>query len=673
MVCVDDCTQPQLLVKMLAYAKRELIATECIHARVGDVRRLTVYQELFSYFIDHFKTYEPILCDIKREYDSHIEGRNIEASENGILRNQIGVFRYEADLELDGERQASQTTIEDLRQDKVALNDKLSKLWQRIDDQETIIGGFKLELEAKTKEINNEDRNYYRMLEYKVKWEELGEVFRTQMEIKRKEMDDLERDRMRYKVDYELQKREVISLREDTKVRFVLKTVHEESFKANESLRGTLAEEKIRGKSLESEISKLNLEVLELHKAKIAAIENAKRPDWKWIEVRLNHEMSTSSKMYNLLDSNNVIVLMNKEMVKLRKNAEQILTGEEPRLYAPRLTTIAAVNAAEEKQVVPMPCAPLTPKMFVGQGAIGVDVPKHLRYKGKLVNRRLRLRDTVMIIRDIWKAKKEWNEKGEIKTNLVDFFLQYIRKWFSDKGTVFEWTYNIHEAAKTFSPVSAECNTFYEILMGRLDEQFYFAFQHLIYRQLLTNIANIDAQIHDGNPLALIPKQKMLQCVQDMWKRHKSDAEILDLKEALEVDQAGQTLSYAWLFSPEVDSLFIDKLLAQELKSRQDYITKFVNGLPTQTSFSADNLADFFRRFDDVKTNREIEIFVKLFFEPREVGTVGCKAKKGKKRADKKATPLISTVSLVDRKTLVDRIMASGLYVGTCALYSNKP
>ncbi|KAJ3286765.1 Chk1 protein kinase, partial [Borealophlyctis nickersoniae] len=73
-----DRTRPKFLVAMLHHAKAELQILGAENAPVGDPRRLQVYREVWDYFIQEFKTYEPLLTAIKHEYETTIQEQRQE-------------------------------------------------------------------------------------------------------------------------------------------------------------------------------------------------------------------------------------------------------------------------------------------------------------------------------------------------------------------------------------------------------------------------------------------------------------------------------------------------------------------------------------------------------------------------------------------------------------------
>ncbi|KAJ3093037.1 Translin-associated factor X-interacting protein 1 [Quaeritorhiza haematococci] len=112
------------------------------------------------------------------------------------------------------------------------------------------------------------------------------------------------------------------------------------------------------------------------------------------------------------------------------------------------------------------------PRFFIGLG-LSSDVPKYLRYKGKVPNRQLSKRDCVALIKDIWSTKAIFDSKARgHRSSLENFFYSHLKKRFGSQQIIAEWGYNIHEAAKKYCFQSIECRLFFDILTGEADAGF---------------------------------------------------------------------------------------------------------------------------------------------------------------------------------------------------------
>jgi hypothetical protein len=107
-------------------------------------------------------------------------------------------------------------------------------------------------------------------------------------------------------------------------------------------------------------------------------------------------------------------------------------------------------------------------KIHLGLG-MSADVPKHLRYKGKVPKRKLSRNDCYLLINEIWSAKAMYNNNNQqkgISISLAEFLFVYLKKRFGTQDAIAEWGYNLHFASKSFVDESVDCRLFYGILSG---------------------------------------------------------------------------------------------------------------------------------------------------------------------------------------------------------------
>ena len=115
---------------------------------------------------------------------------------------------------------------------------------------------------------------------------------------------------------------------------------------------------------------------------------------------------------------------------------------------------------------------------FVGRG-IDPEIPKFLRFNGRVRNRHMSKADIERIVKIVWIRK----EQSRNKDHLSDFFHTYLQDEFGPSQTVIaEQAYNIVHALERYSH-DADCDMFLKILMGDLPEQS-FVDQQLLLQQL---------------------------------------------------------------------------------------------------------------------------------------------------------------------------------------------
>jgi hypothetical protein len=93
-VTPGDIKKPLLFKKLMGYIQKELRVLGATNDPPGSPRRLQILGEVFDCFIFEFKTYEPILTDIKREYEITIENQKQELSQFDIVKSKLSVMEF---------------------------------------------------------------------------------------------------------------------------------------------------------------------------------------------------------------------------------------------------------------------------------------------------------------------------------------------------------------------------------------------------------------------------------------------------------------------------------------------------------------------------------------------------------------------------------------------------
>jgi len=134
----------------------------------------------------------------------------------------------------------------------------------------------------------------------------------------------------------------------------------------------------------------------------------------------------------------------------------------------------------------------------------GAEVPKYLRFQGKVRNRRMAKRDAEKAVRDIWamKAQHDMGKKPEERIHMQDFFYMFcLKKFGAFQNMIAEWSYNVL-AVLNGNRHDSDCDTFLKVLHGELSEDVYHD-QHNQVKQALDHLAppTTSAQLPASKPL----------------------------------------------------------------------------------------------------------------------------------------------------------------------------
>lgn len=86
---------------------------------------MQVFREVFQSFIGEFKAYEPLLSDIKREYDTTIEYQLKELDKLESIKANSAIAEFRMAQEIQRAAEESRTTIKILREENSDLKSSL--------------------------------------------------------------------------------------------------------------------------------------------------------------------------------------------------------------------------------------------------------------------------------------------------------------------------------------------------------------------------------------------------------------------------------------------------------------------------------------------------------------------------------------------------------------------
>lgn len=194
--------------------------------------------------------------------------------------------------------------------------------------------------------------------------------------------------------------------------------------------------------------------------------------------------------------------------------------------------------------------AGFTGKWFVCQGT-GANVPKFLRFNGKVRNRMMSKRDTEVFIKEFWdhKIKADTRPKSK-KLSVQEHIYNFMKTRFGVQATIAEFAYNFCDALQRYR-ADADCEIFHHILFGELAEECYHAQMKMI-EDLLGVCEKRDKFEHGGKVLELLAREHFNSILNDFLVS-KSPADMQILKQALSYDQPLAEVGYKKLFEENCD------------------------------------------------------------------------------------------------------------------------
>ncbi|KND01399.1 uncharacterized protein SPPG_03209 [Spizellomyces punctatus DAOM BR117] len=559
-----DKTKPRLLMSLLQYMKTETKVLGVDSAPAGDSCRLQVYREVFDRFIEEFKTYEPLLSQVKNEYEMALQAQRRALDKLEPLQAQLAIHKYQAAQDMDRMREDADQKLQQCMNRNHDLERKSSLLESELESLRHQYG--KISDELIRRDARNEEYVSSKIAEIRAEMDTLER--RSQEELRRKEEENSELQRGLRKAHEDLASMvDAMNTLNASYANSVTRRQYEDVVKERE-VATSLGDQRLQElEALTATNRALQDRITELERI-LKREQEDKYPDWDYVQSRCPASVQEWGLLCKDRDYNDSIVLLIRELIKAKTAKPELRREKEPDRVRGQID--------------------LEPRFFVGLG-LGAGIPKHLRFKGKIRNRRLSRKNLCLLIRDIWSAKAIYDagpKRAGNRSSLADFLYAYLKKRFGTQEAVAEWGYNIHEACKKHQFQSVECQLFYNVLTDALDEEVYHQQSRKIER-LKTLFYRLDVEVHEGKVRGIISKQEAMSALKQHWPT-KGDQQFEQLQNALDADQPGGTLTYRWLFQPESESLFLDIVREQEMESREAYVTGLSDLLGTSIRMEAE-------------------------------------------------------------------------------------
>ncbi|KAJ3101765.1 Translin-associated factor X-interacting protein 1 [Phlyctochytrium planicorne] len=586
-----DKTQPTFLWAMMNYIRTELTFLGTSGAMPGDMRRLQVYREAFDNFIREFKTYEGILSEIKNEYEMALAVQQEQIDVIEPLRCKVAISKFEASqeiLRIKNELAVEIQRLGDVNRHLQSDNYSLENEMKLLNAQ---ISSLSEELRRNEGAIHGEEMARKRLSDYQEQMEQTEKNFQESLAQKEEELSELRRKDREYGDEIEKRDKVIDKLKEELGLcvpkvdleALAVKLAHEDE----ENSKLTVQIEK-----LTSELEAMK-ELCKKREKQLHAAETDKLPNWEYIAFNCPGPVHEWGVLCRGMDFNDTIVVLVRQLLLV-----SISFMPSPTLKYAHETQMKSgkggkgdQHAKDEKEER---TTSSDTKFFVGLG-IGTEVPKFLRYKGKIPNRKLAKKDCIQLVNDTWKAKTlhEMSQKKQIKISLAEFLFMFLKKRFGSQEVIAEWGYNLLFATQRHGFQSVQCQLFHDTITGALDESVYHHQQAMI--ELLKGaFQKFDNIKHEGKPRGIVSKPEAIKVLEEFWP-WKSKEQVNQLISALEADQPGEMITYHWLFHADTDSLFLEVVREQYMEERDLYIKELQEKVRTITKDARVSATDILR------------------------------------------------------------------------------
>jgi DNA repair exonuclease SbcCD ATPase subunit len=561
---------------------------------------LQAHIEAFNIFIREFKYYEPILDGIKQEYELMIENLRKELSQYEIVKSKLSVMEFRMGQEIDKVKAEFRELLQDMHLQNDDLRRQIEVKSYECDQLQNRYDALVVEQKRviEQKPVETPELHELRILaleyaDYEKKTKDLLDV---------KEQQVLELLAIKKKIQSELV--EVTALYGNLKQR-----LSGMSFDSVQELQKKLEKTNTTVKALETALTESKNREEELDKqlktfkTQLQRSKELKQPDWEYIQSQFSLSVREYYMQCKGLDYNDSIVTLIQELIRIKSAKSDSVQDDSADSGGSLHPQTSSYGAS----------APYVDQYFAGKG-IGASIPKYLRTKSKILNRRLTKSQTLLLIRDVWDAKLMYEAKNP-KMALGEFLFMYLKKRFGNQDLICEWGYNMTDALQKHRDSSVDCRLFHDVLNDKMDES--------IHQNLRTVISNLrdefykmDVEVHFGHAKGYLDKNETSTVLAKFF-RTKPKKLLNTLQETIALDQPGIHILYKFMFESEGDSTFLETVKQQEMEDRQEYIKEIeeaLKKLSRDETLSVFEATRMLKEKEPNKTNDEIDEYLSRAF-----------------------------------------------------------
>ncbi|XP_031561984.1 translin-associated factor X-interacting protein 1-like [Actinia tenebrosa] len=582
--------KPKFLEQLEAFLQKELRSLDCTEM-VPSEKRLQAFREVFEYLIEDFKTYKPLLSAVKHEYEMMLVDQRETIRELEPLKSMLVTVSEQCEKKLlamkqeeksdmitmKGENRKLQQIIEKLREEKVSLQVQVEKLQEELGAEYL---RYRNECDARKMLIADINELKYQQEDSKkssMEDDREGKEDVTFLKLAlKKAREDLEMKNQKL-AKMEADYGDVVPRRDFEKLEALHSKIEADKEKLAEDNKKLMQEHNALldvYKKVVEQRDQLSLECDQMRRSATP------RPSWekcgqyieggteRWNEISQN---KTSDELVNVLLAE--------------------MTGQD----------IAQIQSGTSTAA----------EYFEGQGT-GPEVPRFLRYEGKVRNRRLGKRDTSLLIKDIWQEKAAHDaEKPPDREDLGDFLYVYLQRRFGVENMIIEWGYNLYDACNRYNH-DPRIGLFYGILQKEIDEAVYHD-QLVMLEKLYNSLTKAD--LASGNQGSL-SRSDMEQCLRAFFPL-KDDDSIEALLKAAEQESPGETIQYKNLFTEDEEGRagpFVDKTREQDKLEQALYVKEITTALGSGSEVTLDEVRNAIQSIDPEITQDILDKYIKRGF-----------------------------------------------------------
>jgi len=544
--------KPKFLEGLEAYAKRELYLLNCKGEEPNELR-LQAFREVFDYLIEDFKTYKPLLAQIKNEYEKNLSFLRQKISELEPLRSMIVTINDKCELKIKQLKEAEQHEIKKILEDKSQLLKEIQNFKENEISLHVQISRLQEELAKEYKRYRDVNEMRKMLLtdlnELKSRHEKSMQITQVQSEDS---VGDTNDDSVTLKIALKVCRDDLTKCLNELNIMkadyndVVPARNYKQLFDSHEML----SQEAKNFKESYTKLSQEHQTLIELHE------EMTKSRDEYYTEnVELKRSATPRPDWESCLETLNVNEQRWKENIKNKSSKDILQTLMEEMKKG-------LGNSGNG--------------VFVGRG-LGENIPKHLRFEGEVKNRFMSKAEVSRLVKEIWVDKAVRDGQQGSKQSMEEFIHHFFMKKFRNSSEyTAEFCYSLDDALEKFQEVP-NFAFLRNVLNKEANEEFYYRHMQVI-KSLIASLQN-----YDTDNTGTVSPEDFLSAVEQAYPLKSSESCKALLKTCLyELDETPQSsmLKYMDLFTEDEEGYtgpFLDLLRKQENEEIKQYVADVSN------------------------------------------------------------------------------------------------
>ncbi|CAK8688954.1 unnamed protein product [Clavelina lepadiformis] len=575
--------KPKFLSALETYVRKEIVQLDCTDPEPSELR-LQAYREVFEYLIEDFKTYQPLLSQIKSEYEKMLSHHRQRIRELEPLKAMLITVSEQCDQKILKIREEERQEILVLRKTKMDLLKYIDNMREKENALQAQVAKLQEELAVEYKKYRNEC--------------DMRKLLISDMNDLRHQQEDLKRAAGQGIIDAD---------DDPIRLKLALKVAKDDLTRQANELTRIQAD-------YGDVVPRRDFQMLEA----------------KHVELEEKHKQLVSD-FQGLKEEHDTLLDVHKQVLEQRDEfyteAETLRRSATPRPQWSKCgeivpagpdhwhETTSGKRSAEILEALLnefQSGGALGPDSLDGRGT-GDDVPKFLRFEGSFKNRKFKKSELSILLKDIWARKVQSDAERGSREKMTDFLHSFfMERYGNHEEMAAEWGYSLFEALNNFKD-EPHVNVLWNVVNDEGTED-------LHYHQMDT-IKNVMVELQnvDDEKTGHISEGLFINAMHSAFP-FKSEAS----KEALvaaaleELEASAENIEYNALFTEDEEGHtgpFLNLLRTQGDEERDTYIEEIVKQLEGMEQVPVNELRSTLMMIDPVINQAQIVNYLQIAYK----------------------------------------------------------